>query len=70
MDNERVALRGGASLHRFLETRLVAVGNVPVKVRIRASHDTPMRYLVDAARVCDALGVPKAFEVQLQNGNG
>ena len=41
---------------------------MPVKVRLRASHDTPMRYLVDAGRVCDALGVQKSFEVQLRVG--
>jgi len=37
-------------------------------VRLRASQQTPMRYLVDAGRVCDALGVRKSFEVQLRVG--
>ena len=39
-----------------------------MKVRIRASRDAPMRYLVDAARVCDELGVAKALEVQMASG--
>lgn len=70
VDAERQELRGGNALHRFLGRRVAELGDVPIKVRIRASFDTPMRYLIDAARVCDALGVPKAFEVQLQNGGG
>ena len=65
VDDERQEVRGGPALYGFLQGQLAALGDTPVKVRIRASHDTPMRYLIDAARVCDALGVPKAFEVQL-----
>lgn len=65
VDEERLELRGARNLLDFVEAELAALGDVPVKVRIRASHDTPMRYLVDAARVCDELGVDKALEVRM-----
>jgi biopolymer transport protein ExbD len=68
VDNERLEVRGGQALYQILVGQLAQLGEAPVKVRIRASFDTPMRFLVEAAQVCDALGVPKAFEVQLQNG--
>ena len=66
VDDERLAVEGGQALYQFLTRQLDAIGDTPVKVRIRASWDTPMHFLVEAAQVCDALGVPKAFEVQLQ----
>lgn len=65
VDDERSEVRGGRELLRFLASELERIGDRPVKVRIRASHDTPMGFLVDAARVCDELGVPKALEVQM-----
>ena len=66
VDDEREQVRGGNALHAYLERRVRSLGEVPVKVRLRASHDTPMRFLVDAGRVCDALGVRKSFEVRLR----
>jgi len=68
VDEERREIRGANNLLRFVASELSRVGDGPVKVRIRASHDTPMRFLVDAARVCDELGVPKALEVQMSVG--
>ena len=65
VDEERQQLRGPRDLLVFVANELDRLGERPVKVRIRASHDTPMRYLVDAARVCDELGVPKALEVRM-----
>ncbi len=53
---------------RFLSAEAARLGDRPVRVRIRASHDTPMRYLVDAARVSDELGLPKALEVRMAGG--
>lgn len=68
VDEERVELVGARSLLGWLDGELDRIGDAPVKVRIRASGTTPMRYLVDAARVCDELGVPKALEVQMASG--
>ena len=68
VDEERLEIRGANGLLRFVATELQRIGDRPVKVRIRASHDTPMGYLVDAARVCDELGVAKAMEVRMTGG--
>mgnify|MGYP006969403701 FL=1 len=65
VDEEQRELRGARELLRWLGGELGRLGDQPVKVRIRASRDAPMRYLVDAARVCDELGVPKALEVEM-----
>jgi biopolymer transport protein ExbD len=65
LDDEQVEIRGANELLRFISAELERIGDRPVKARIRASHDTPMRYLVDAARVCDRLGLPKAIEVRM-----
>ncbi|NIR42356.1 MAG: hypothetical protein GWN07_41755, partial [Actinobacteria bacterium] len=68
VDEERTELRGAGELMRFLSAEAARLGDRPVRVRIRASHDTPMRYLVDAARVSDELGLPKALEVRMAGG--
>ena len=68
VDDERSEIVGGRDLLRFIASELERIGDRAVKVRIRASHDTPIRFLVDAARVCDELGVPKALEVQMAGG--
>lgn len=70
VDEERTEIRGARALLAFVDGELERLGDRPVKVRIRASRDTPMRFLVDAARVCDQLGVPKALEVQMAGGGG
>lgn len=69
VDDERTQVRSAVELLRYLDAELGRLGDGPVKVRIRASRDTPMRYLVDAARVCDQLGVAKALEVQMTTGS-
>ncbi len=70
LDDETVEIRGARALLERLAVEVEALGPVPVKVRIRASRDAPMRYLVDAARVCDQLGVPKALEVEMIGTGG
>lgn len=70
VDDERRQLRGASALLSFLATEVERLGDRPIKVRIRASHDTPMRFLVDAARVTDQLGLPKALEVQMASAGG
>jgi len=68
VDEESRELTGAQELLRYLEAELQRLGDRPVTVRIRASHDTPMRFLVDAARVSDELGLPKALEVRMAGG--
>jgi len=70
VDEERQEITGAGNLLRYIASELEQVGDRPFKVRIRASHDTPMRYLIDAARVCDELGLPKALEVRMSGGQG
>jgi biopolymer transport protein ExbD len=70
VDEEREEIQGAANLLRFVASQLEAVGDRPLKVRIRASHDTPMRFLIDAARVCDELGLPRALEVRMTGARG
>lgn len=70
VDDERLAVRGASALLGFLDREIASLGDVPVKVRIRASFDTPIRFLSEASRVCDRLGVAKAFEVQMVGAEG
>ncbi len=70
VDEERREIRGARELLRWLGSELGTMGDEAVKVRIRASRDAPMRYLVDAARVCDELGLPKALEVEMAGERG
>lgn len=70
LDDERLEVRGARELLVALAGQAEALGDVPLKVRIRASREAPMRYLVDAARVCDELGLPKALEVEMAGGGG
>ena len=70
VQDETLLIRGAESLYRFLSKELSGTGTTPIKVRIRASHNTPMKYLVEAARVCDALDLPRSFEVLLRSAQG
>jgi len=68
VDDERSEIRGAGNLLRFIASELESIGDRRLKVRIRASYNTPMRFLVDAARVADELDLPKALEVQMAGG--
>lgn len=68
VEDEGTEVRSARDLLTFLAGEVERLGDRPVMVRIRASHDTPMRYLVDAARVTDELGLPKALEVRMAGG--
>ena len=67
VEDEEVELRGAEALLAHL-SEAASVVEGPVTVRIRASHDTPMRFLVDAARIADGLGLPKSLEVRMAGG--
>ncbi len=55
----------------FLQTYLqdskdkLAQANYKMRVRLRANHDTPIRYLMQAAEVCDRLEIIKTFDVRI-----
>ena len=61
-DNRK--LESMVDLSRFLQDRIEEYGREAVKARIRSSHRTPMRYLMQVAAVCDDLGVRKSIEVE------
>lgn len=63
VEEESVELRGGRALLDHLAATAEALGDTPMKVRIRASGRAPVFFLMEASRVCDQLGLPKAFEV-------
>jgi biopolymer transport protein ExbD len=63
VDDEMVELRGGRALLDHLAGVVEATGDSPLTVRIRASGGAPVFFLMEASRICDQLGVPKAFEV-------
>lgn len=68
IEDERTEVRGANALLSFLRLEQQAAGSAPLRVRIRAAHDAPMGFLVDAARVCDELGLPKSLEVLMAGG--
>ena len=63
VEEETVELRGGRALLDHLTALVERTGDTPLKVRIRASGRAPVFFLMEASRICDQLGVPKAFEV-------
>lgn len=43
----------------------LAKANYKMRVRLRANHDTPIRFLMQAAEVCDRLEILKTFDVRI-----
>lgn len=56
-----------AALRTYLSSKRAKYEGVPVKVRLRASRVAPMRYLIQAASICDDLGIHKSIEVEVKN---
>ena len=69
VEKERRTLTGAQALRTFLEQAHESLGDTAVKVRLRAGYNTPMRFMLEAAQVCDDLLLPKVLEVQLKNSN-
>lgn len=68
VDEEQRELVGGQALFDYLWETRESLGATPMKVRVRAAYDAPMFYLMEASRICDELGVAKAFEVRMAGG--
>lgn len=51
----------------FLQQKIQEHGRASLKVRIRSSHRTPMRYLMRTAYLCDELGLRKSIEVETKS---
>jgi len=74
--NGTFAVEGGSktitsvpALRSYLNSKRDRYEGVPMKVRLRASRVAPMRYLMQAAAICDDLGIQKSIEVEVANSN-
>ncbi len=66
LDQEKSQTRDPAVLARYLELKReeLAESRYTMRVRIRANFDTPIRYIMRAADVCDRLQLLKSVEVR------
>jgi len=69
VDEETRALADVSALERFLRGEMARYEGYPLKVRIRASWDAPVVYLLSAAQLCDDLGLNKAIDVKMRVGD-
>lgn len=65
IENETMVVSSIANIREHLIATRQALGNVPVKVRIRSSKDASTRDAFAVAAICDELGFSKALEVEL-----
>ena len=45
------------------------LNNIETRVRIRSNWDTPIKYTLALANLCDYLGIPKGIDVVLKSQN-
>ncbi|MDZ7267139.1 MAG: biopolymer transporter ExbD [candidate division KSB1 bacterium] len=66
-DNEKYRTADLAVLEQYLQQTRVNLekARYKMRVRLRANHDTPIRFLMKAAEVCDRLEVLKTFDVRI-----
>lgn len=65
VEDESQVISSVPALRGFLEGKILQHGQRPLKVRLRSSRTAPIRYLMDAAALCDELGVRKSIEVKV-----
>jgi biopolymer transport protein ExbD len=65
VDDERRTLRTPAQLRAFLRQKRDALGRTEMKARLRSSRTAPIYYLMQAAKICKQLGIPKSIEVEI-----
>lgn len=63
-DGER-SLGSLSDLQEYLQRRRQDVGNGSLKVRLRSSRTAPILYLMQAAKMCDEMGITKSMEVEV-----
>ncbi|MCG3158885.1 MAG: hypothetical protein DKINENOH_05532 [bacterium] len=66
-DNEKHRTADPAVLEQYLQQTKASLeeSRYKMRVRLRANHDTPIRFLMKAAEVCDRLEVLKTFDVRV-----
>lgn len=67
IDNEKYRTADPAVLEQYLQQTKINLeqSRYKMRVRLRANHDTPIRFLMKAAEVCDRLDVLKTFDVRI-----
>jgi biopolymer transport protein ExbD len=65
VEDERRTLRTPAKLRTFLRQKRDALGRAEMKARLRSSQTAPIYYLMQAAKICKQLGIPKSIEVEI-----
>ena len=66
LEDEKYSVSTPAELHGYLSSQLAGLQtvNARMRVRIRASFDAPIKYIMSAADLCDQLGIPKGIDIQ------
>lgn len=62
VDNETKLIDSAATLYQYLSD--ASNNGADIRVRIRSNFDTPIKYLIAAADMCDQLNLPKGIDVQ------
>ena len=63
-ERENVSFPTSEELRTYIQNHKNRYGEL-AKVRLRANHDTRASYTIEAARICDEVGVRKAIDVRL-----
>jgi len=70
VEDESMLISSPAQLRRYISElkRRYISRNLALRIRIRANWNSPIRYTIQAAEICDQLGVPKGIDVRLKRG--
>lgn len=70
VENETQTVIGAENLYGYLSEKVAAANErgAPFRVRIRSNWDTPIKYTMAAADICDHLNVQKGIDVRRVGG--
>lgn len=70
VENENKTVLGAENLYAYLSEKVTAANErgAPFRVRIRSNWDTPIKYTMAAADICDHLNVQKGIDVRRVGG--
>ncbi|WP_340106292.1 ExbD/TolR family protein [Rhodohalobacter sp. 8-1] len=63
-ERDNLSFSSAFDLQTYIQQHQNRYGDL-AKVRIRANYDTQARYTIEAARICDEVGVKKSIDVRL-----
>jgi biopolymer transport protein ExbD len=66
VEEESIAIQDARQLYRYLQEKVDQANRSSeiFRVRIRANWDTPIKYTMAAADICDHLDIPKGVDVR------